>query len=132
MTDAPHETMDAADSVVEWLAEHLFGWKHGSGPLSQWWITPPGAHVSPIGWTCYLKSWSETGDGMLLVMEAMRERGYLVELVSHAQTLPAYIWGVEFADVERSYETAYSASAPMAVAKAAKRALEDSVRGDRQ
>lgn len=66
---------------------------------------------------------SSTGDGMLLVLEAMRERGYTVDLNTGGQ---AFRWAHVMRATPRAFEQWDHISAdslPMAVALAAKAAL---------
>lgn len=56
----------------EWLAEHLFGWSHYE---RGGWLT------DPVNWPdrCIAeqaREWSQTGDGMAEVIEAMLARGF--------------------------------------------------------
>lgn len=102
-----------------WLAEHLFGFTadeltRGSGPFGLPW--PP--------------SYSSTGDGMLLVLEAMRGRGFTIDfevgggVVDTAQTYTEVNVYSGRADYLTQVATVTGTSVPRVLAEAARAALE--------
>ncbi len=99
-TDLSPRELDAA------LAERLFGKKHD-------------------GWDCYLDDYSTTGDGMLLVLDAMQERPRVSNIDIAWDRGNDGQWGVTFWDsqVTRSLGCAVSKTLPRAVALAALAAL---------
>lgn len=121
--EAPNEReLDA------WLAEHLFGWDAAPCEMT--------VAYQPCGRKAlhrhdgldidFPPAYSTTGDGMLLVMEAMRERGYgiIVERNSSGDWL-SEVYRIEPRCVGGAYDFMMPAeTGPMAVAKAAKLALE--------
>lgn len=113
-----------------WLAEHLFEWVSSGNRRGNWILQPPNAgQGTPSlmkergrGWSATnhkFSWWSSTGDGMILVLEAMRERGLVVKIHAIHAGWAAYFrrdsdpWAVRSAD-----------TLPRAVALAAKKALE--------
>ena len=114
-----NETM--ADRELDaWLVEHLFGlsveWHHGQ-PYAPQQLVPP------------VKPYSSTGDGMLMVLEAMRGRGAQGSLFVALPSMsgePLCVARFERVDGPRVIHMVSNAnvSAPRAVAEAAKAALE--------
>ncbi len=117
-------TEQAVDTAAldSWLAEHLFGWTHlhftGPAELQRIGLSPTDDEYEP------LPAYSTTGDGMLMVLEAMQERGWFVTLTDYA--LPRW-WEVEFLpDPLKPGEVVLGKAPvlPTAVSLAAKAALE--------
>lgn len=111
----------------EWLAEHLFGGTPTSDTDAGWDL-PALGHFCLCGDDGYNHfNPSGTGDGMLLVLEAMRERGWIGVLKVSIDTL-SY---AHFSRNARHGETHHvmtedfaTESAPRSVAEAARAALE--------
>ena len=130
-----------------WLAEHLFGWEFWEETRPNYthvywqtdgrkpWERTQKAYQQPekfhrIAFSEYepkrhiyegvKPTFSSTGDGMLLVLEAMRARGFDLDLLTDAGT-----WRCDFDNgtIDTHKE---AATAPRAVALAAKAALEAS------
>lgn len=110
-----------------WLAEHLFGWEWVPQRVDilagGFWRSPDGEHHQTPNqhdfWDC---AYSSTGDGMLMVLEAMRERGWSFQL-SDGLTETS-LWVALF-ESDRADHQIYADSLPRAVAEAAKAALEE-------
>ncbi len=114
-----------------WLAEHLFGWHHLRD--IQGWI---GGEAGLSVTNQRVPDYSSTGDGMLLVLEAIRERAWVVS-IDEASVGPAgartpenhrRLWDCTlkpFDDEDERYIVEMDESLPRAVALAAKSATEE-------
>ena len=115
-----------------WLAEHLFGWAYYPCVLPNareaFWRSPDGEHHTdcvPDSYGLIPLSYTATGDGMLLVLEAMRKREWLFSVEEYGDDGPHQC--VEFSreiDDKGAVMYAPSGALPRAVALAAKAALE--------
>ncbi len=104
-----------------WLAEHLLGWTYSAegGEFPHW---------HPIGTydcTMDVPKLSTTGDGMLMVLEAMRSRRwYVVLYVEDDELYQASITAIDGPDDAVPVGAdAEAETAPLAVAQAARAAL---------
>ena len=110
---------EAIDDVAldAWLAEHLFG------------LTDEVKAANP-SWRNHIPDYSTTGDGMLLVLEAMRERGHdgsaAVNIDSYRQAVfypkGSVVRSLLFGFRSRDWTSADTL--PLAVALAARAAIE--------
>lgn len=111
----------ASDRELDaWLAEHLFGWATHAGMDGEWRWYKDGESVrdEPDGY-------SSTGDGMLLVLEAMRGRGFQFELVNgDGGYLAMFGTQEDFDWLDPDFYSRTSAIAPQAVAEAAQVAIQ--------
>ncbi len=102
------------------LAGELFGWTHveaGSHSYAFCGVALDDSECSPI------PAYATTGDGMLMVLEAMRARGYLCWTENDARH-----WMAEFAKRWPPLgKTKHLTSLPLAVAQAALSAIEEEV-----
>ncbi len=133
MTNVDTAALDA------WLAEHLFGGWHCDGCVESRGKTSivasaPHWHIAELRLTRL--AFSTTGDGMLMVLEAMRERGWRFEAISgvdddlqpgygavftkNVQISPNEVMVVPVGASDRHG----GATLPLAVAQAARAALE--------
>ncbi len=135
--------------LSEWLLENLLCWRrpehpdtrareveytehvHANITRNDRWLAPPHRLVPPLpdpDGSGSLPDLTGSGDGMLLVLEAMRERGYYSSL--HCINNPlvanwsAHVPIVVGDDMEVRDIVEYHDSAPMAVALATRAALE--------
>ncbi len=105
-----------------WLAEHLLGWTSCNDQthryLEHW--HAPGERLSV---RCP-PALSTTGDGMLMVLEAMRERRWFYFM--WAEGIPPHRIAAAFATVEEGWRDreVEADTLPLAVALAARAALE--------
>lgn len=105
-----------------WLAEHLFGWRNDKfGVLRPGWFVDLEDQGENMMLAPQVQTWSPTGDGMLLVLKAMRGRGFHSVMGHGVQNCYAEFTGDSGTVVE------IDDALPRAVAKAAKAALEQSI-----
>lgn len=113
-----------------WLAEHLFGgithnevhpWPPPGVP-SMYAFDVSGPHFDTVaGGIMDSQPYSSTGDGMLLVLEAMRARDWYIDMAWVEAA-----WHVTVIAPAGYFEQESDTSLPRAVAEAAKAALEAS------
>lgn len=125
-----------------WLAEHLFGWKwHTYDDRGEGWFGPPEEIGKPCGWDSIREAqadeafvplavgpgnyphYTTTGDGMMLVFDAMEKRGYRLALEYDDRPI---VWGEYVAEFKPNDDESWGTGAtiPEAVARAAKAVLE--------
>ena len=98
-----------------WLAENLLGWTEHTG---YWW--PPDESMSALE---HAPKASTTGDGMLMVLEAMRERKWVSSAWIDEQGCHGDFdeWEATGSHARVTHRTA--ATLPLAVAQAARHAI---------
>ena len=112
----PERELDA------YLAEHLFGWHRWETFRDQARKMPVTEWIREGGITSRLPAYSSTGDGMVIVLEAMRGRGFEFSLrlsEDSSQWMAIIIFGPPIGSAICRSDTL-----PRAVALAAKAALE--------
>lgn len=110
------------------LAAHLFGWKRVATTRGQTFLVPADYPDGPydedaIKYSLTPERYSTSGNGMLLVVGAMRAKGWQVSVDSFGSTKPVEDWRCKFGNGPLPPGTAFADTAPRAVAIAACRAL---------
>ena len=116
-------TTELTDTELDaWLAEHLLLWVRGDGPFEKarnLWRRPKMSGLAKAD------GLSSTGDGMLLVANALDDRGYDVMIITTGKHTAH--WDVRV--INRADDSkrgiSFSMSAPRALAEAAMEALRE-------
>lgn len=112
-------TIDRA--LDEWLAEHLFGWNLRQSSLDDRACDCVEPYLNECGHQRY---WTDSGDGMLRVLDAMQQREWGALMGTWAAG-PGYCCQF-YTITNEDGVSALADSMPLAVALAAKAALEAS------